>query len=689
MNKLSKLVLLSTLICQPFLIHAEAIKSKVKSLSYKDIFELEYATSPLFTPDSQQIIYERKSNNIMNDRTHSSFWRYDIKNKLHRPLIAEASNVTQPVISPDGKKLAYISNRSGSQQLYVRYLDTNEDALLTNSQYKPNNVVWSPDSSQLAFKQFTPKAKPALFKGMPTKPKNAQWAAKGKFIDNVRYRKDGTGLLPAGNSQVYVLPIEGGTPRQLTFKEYPIVGSLAWNAEGTGLIIAINPSENHELEPFHGDLYLLDVASTELSQLTSMEGPERLPQLSPDGKYLAFHHINDRKLGFQHQDLWVLELKSGKLNNLTATFDRSVGQSEWASDSDSLFVSYVDHGKKRISEISLSGKKKNVKVELGGQQLGRPYTSGSFAISKSDSIVFTQGSSTRPADLSLITKRGKISQITQLNEDVLGHLTLSEAQEVAVKSSVDQREIQAWMVVPPDFDKTKKYPLILEIHGGPHTAYGPHFSAEIQLMAAQGYVVVWANPRGSSSYGENFGNLIHHNFPSNDYDDLMDSVDAVIAKGFIDTKNLFITGGSGGGLLSSWAVGKTNRFAAAVVAKPVINWMSFALTADSYPYFTRNWMPDLPWKIQDYLWSHSPLSLVGNVTTPTLLLTGEADHRTPISESEQFYQALKLQGVDAAMVRLPGASHGIASRPSRLIQKVGNILAWFERYTTKPEHMDD
>jgi len=262
-------------------------------------------------------------------------------------------------------------------------------------------------------------------------------------------------------------------------------------------------------------------------------------------------------------------------------------------------------------------------------------------------------------------------------------LERAQVQHLPVTSSVDQRAIDAWIALPPGFDASKKYPLILEIHGGPHTAYGPHFAMEIQLMAAKGYVVVWSNPRGSSSYGEAFGNLIHHNYPSEDYNDLMDVVDAVIAKGYVDDKNLFITGGSGGGVLTAWSIGKTNRFAAAVVAKPVINWISFGLTADAYPYFTQYWMPGMPWEHHDSLWKRSPLSLVGNVSTPTMLLTGEADYRTPISESEQYYQALRLRGIDAAMVRIPGASHGIAARPSRLIQKVGHILAWFERYKHK------
>ena len=202
----------------------------------------------------------------------------------------------------------------------------------------------------------------------------------------------------------------------------------------------------------------------------------------------------------------------------------------------------------------------------------------------------------------------------------------------------------------------------------------------MQLYAAAGYVVLYANPRGSSSYGQEFGNLIHHNYPGQDYDDLMSGVDAVIARGYVDEEQLFVTGGSGGGVLTAWIVGNTDRFAAAVSAKPVINWYSFVLTADFYPFFHQYWFPGFPWEVPDEYLRRSPLHRVGNVTTPTMLLTGEVDYRTPMSESEQFYQALKLRKVDTALVRIPGASHGIARRPSQLIAKVAHILAWFERY---------
>ena len=235
-------------------------------------------------------------------------------------------------------------------------------------------------------------------------------------------------------------------------------------------------------------------------------------------------------------------------------------------------------------------------------------------------------------------------------------------------------------MTPPDFDAAKDYPLVLEIHGGPFTAYGPHFSVEAQLYAAAGYVVLYTNPRGSTSYGYDFANEIHHNYPGQDYDDLMSGVDAVIERGYIDTRQLFVTGGSGGGVLSAWIVGNTDRFAAAVVAKPVINWISEALYSDISTTVPGYWFEKFPWEDPQEYWRRSPLSLVGNVSTPTMLLTGESDHRTPMPESEQYYQALKLRKIDSALVRVPESSHGIASRPSNQIAKVDSILAWFARY---------
>jgi dipeptidyl aminopeptidase/acylaminoacyl peptidase len=659
-------------------------KAAVSPLKYEDTFNLEFVASPQFI-SSDTVIYSRQSMDIMTDSRQSRLWQVNIKSGEHRPFIGDDVNLSQATLSPNGKYIAYTKAVKGRAQLHLYYVDSKQSVRLTNLSETPRQITWSNDSKTLAFTLFTPEKQKPLFTGMPAKPKGAKWAETAKYIDSTQYRGDGRGYLREGYNQIYVLPVEGGTPRQLTSGKFPSGGTLSFSPDNDWIYFATPHREDYALNPLFSDIYKVSVNTGELVQVTDMDGPESRPTLSPNGKYLAFSQLNDRKLSYQNSDLVVMELESGDITRLTSSLDRSLGKFVWRQDSRGLVFSYLDKGETKLAAVNLKGDVKPIDVAIGGQALGRPYTSGDFALSKKGDIVFTTASRTTPGDLALFRKGKSPTLLTQLNTDALGHKTLADVKDVNVKSSVDQRDIGAWVALPPGFDSTKKYPLILEIHGGPHAAYGPHFAMEIQLMAAQGYVVVWANPRGSSSYGEDFGNTIHHNYPSEDYNDLMDVVDAVIAKGYVDTDNLFITGGSGGGVLTAWSIGKTDRFAAAVVAKPVINWVSFALTADAYPYFSQYWMADMPWNIADKLWKRSPLSLVGNVKTPTMLLTGEADYRTPISESEQYYQALKLQNVDAAMVRIPGASHGIASRPSRLIQKVGNIIAWFERYKTKPE----
>jgi dipeptidyl aminopeptidase/acylaminoacyl peptidase len=530
---------------------------------------------------------------------------------------------------------------------------------------------------------FTPQNQIPVFKDMPSKPENAKWAGGAKVIDKTIYRRDGGGYVKHGFEHIYVIPSDGGTPRQLTQGDYHHGGKLAWHPSQPLIYFSANRSDNWELEPREANIYSVNTNTGEILEITNAPGPESNPMLSENGERLVFQWVNDRKLSYQVNQIMVSDLdEPNNMTSLTPDLDRQIQSVKWQDDD--LVFSYIDGGETLLAKLSLRGKMQKLDVNLGGQSVGRPYTSGDFATASNGSIAIVQDNSNQPGDLVLV-KGKKQSKLSSLNDDVFAHINTAVIEPLNVKSSLDERKIDAWIAYPPGFDKTqnKQYPLIIEIHGGPHAAYGDTFSMEVQLMAAKGYAVVWSNPRGSSSYGEEFGNTIHHNYPSDDYQDLMDVVDASLTTGNIDDKNLFITGGSGGGVLTAWSIGKTDRFSAAVVAKPVINWLSFALTADAYPFFTQYWMEDMPWNIADKLWARSPLSLVGNVTTPTMLLTGEADYRTPISETEQYYHALRLQKIPSVMVRIPGASHGIAARPSHLIQKVGNIVSWFDRYNTQ------
>ncbi len=647
-----------------------------------DVFQLEYADDVQISPDGSRIVYVRVSNDIMSDRARRNLWVVDADGSNNRPLRSEAKNFSSPRWSPDGTRLAYVSAAEGSPQLYVRWMDSGQTALLTNLVEAPGAIAWSPDGKSLAFTQFVSADKAPLAKA-PPKPEGATWAPPVKVIDSTIYRADGEGFLKTGYTHVFTVSAEGGTPRQITDGNFNEGGPLSYLPDGKRLVFAANRGADWELDPVESDVFSVDLATLKLEQLTTRDGPDNSPVVSPDGRRIAYLGFDDRLQGYQVTHLYVMDVDGKNSRDVTAKFDRDIENPRWSADGRGLYFAYDERGVKKLGLVTLDGKVRTLAENLGGTDLGRPYTSGMYSVARNGRAAYTASSPSRPADVATVAPGGAARVLTALNDDLFGNKTLGEMKRLSWRSSHDQREIEGWVITPPDFDAANKYPLILEIHGGPFTAYGPNYTTELQLMAAAGYVVLYTNPRGSTSYGEEFGNLIHHAYPGNDYDDLISGVDAVIAQGYVDADNLFVTGGSGGGVLTAWIVGKTDRFRAAVVAKPVINWASFALTSDVTPFFYKYWFGAQPWEQPEQYWKRSPLSLVGNVKTPTMLLTGEADYRTPIAESEQFYQALKLRKVDTLMVRIPEASHGMVARPSNLIAKVDNILAWFEKYRKK------
>jgi dipeptidyl aminopeptidase/acylaminoacyl peptidase len=658
---------------------AADVSQRFKSI---DVFQLEYADDVQISPDGSRIVYVRVSHDVMTDRARRNLWLIDADGTNHRPLRSESKNFLSPRWSPDGTRLAYVSAAEGSPQLYVRWMDTGQTALLTNLVQAPGAIAWSPDGKSIAFTQFVPSSKPPLA-APPEKPAGASWAPPVKVIDSVIYRADGEGYLDAGFNHVFIVSAEGGTARQLTDGDFNDDGPLSFTPDSKRIVFSSNRGGDWERDPLESEVFATDVATGALTQLTHRDGPDNSPVVSPDGKQVAYLGFDDKLQGYQVTHLYVVGIDGKNPRAITADFDRDVESPRWSADGRSVYFSFDDRGVKKLGVVSLSGKVRTVAEGLGGTDLGRPYTSGMFSVARNGRVAFTYNTPTRPSDVATAAG-GATKVLTSLNDDLFGNRALGNVRELTWKSSHDQREIQGWVINPPDFDVNKKYPMILEIHGGPFAAYGPNYASELQLYAAAGYLVLYTNPRGSTSYGGEFGNLIHHAYPGNDYEDLMSGVDALIAQGNVDASNLFVTGGSGGGVLTAWIVGKTDRFRAAVVAKPVINWSSFVLTADASPFFYKYWFGAQPWEQPEEYWKRSPLSLVGNVKTPTMLITGEADYRTPIEETEQYYQALKLRKIDTLMVRIPEASHGgMVARPSNLIAKVDNILAWFERYRKK------
>ena len=642
----------------------------------EDIFNLEYVSEVQVSPNGKNIAYVRRSNDIMSDSSRANVWLASVDGKSHRPLLSSKKNYYSIRWSPDGSRLAYLSNEEGKPQLYVRWMDTGQTALVTNVTSSPSNITWSPDGKYIAFTMSVDAKEKPLDVKMPKKPEGAKWSPKFQYITKARYQADGKGVLDPAYTHIFIVPSDGGTARQLTSGNYHHNGRLSFAPNGEKIYFSANRSDNWEYEPVEADIFSVDMTGN-IEQLTQDKGRESSPVVSPDGKYIAYAYRDDEKVMYKNSYLYVMNSDGSEQRNITKDIDNSVSNFHW-KDNKRIYFQQSVRGLAQVDVVSLSGSVKAVAKGLGGTTLGRPYVFGTYH-AVGDVVAYTKGRTDRPADLFVTTRKER--QLTALNEDVLGHKQLGEVKEVVYPSSIDGEEIQGWYILPPNYDSSKTYPLILEIHGGPNLAYGPVFTAELQRMAAEGYVVFYDNHRGSTGYGERFALLLQGKYSSEyDFADHMSGVDALIEKGIADPERLFITGGSAGGIASAYAIGLTNRFKAAVVAKPVINWLSKVLSADSGLYQIPFQFPGKPWDNVEHYWKRSPLSLVGNVTTPTMLITGVEDKRTPMSETEQFYQALKLQKVDSVLVKVPGSPHGIAAKPSRMIGKIENILAWFKKY---------
>ena len=656
------------------------IRSSFSQLSNKlepiDVFDLEYVSNPQISSQGDKILYQRNFKDIMTDSNLSNIWIVNFDGSDNRPVTTGNSNDFYPRWSNSGKMFTYKSDLDGNTQLYLHNLENNTTQKLTNLQSSVGKVEWSDDDKYLLFTFFVENTKNELIK-MPPKPEGAEWNKPPIEIDDMVYRYDGGGYRKNGNTQIFILPVEGGTPRQVSDIEKN-ANSPIW-LDKNRVLFSANLHDNSDFEPNNSEIYLLNIRTGDVSQLTRRFGPDFSPVVSPDKTKIAFLGYDDKFLGYQQNSLYVMDPDGDNVKMISKDFDRNIQNITWSGDGKGLFFQYDSEGMTRIAYMSLSGKVKDIVNELGGLSLGRPYSGASHSMSKSGRYAFTYGNVYNPSDLAS-GYNGSKNRLTDLNKDLFDYKKLGKVEEIWYESTFDGRKVQGWLVYPPNFDSSKKYPLILEIHGGPFTNYGFRFSAEVQLFASKGYFVLYTNPRGSTSYGKDFANLIHHNYPSQDYDDLMSGVDYVLEKDYIDNDNLFVTGGSGGGVLTSWVVGKTDRFNAAVVAKPVINWYSFVLYADNISFFYKYWFSGMPWdNLEEYM-KRSPISYVGNVKTPTMLLTGEDDYRTPMAESEQFYAGLKLNKVESMLVRIPGASHGIAAKPSNLIAKVNAITAWFDKY---------
>jgi acylaminoacyl-peptidase len=671
-----------------FSVSIAAAQDKSNRLTPSDIFNLESVSDPQISPDGNKIIYVRGFNDIMTDTRYSNLWIINLDGSDNRPLTTGNYTDNSPRWSPDGNRVIYISNRDGGAQIYSRWMDSGQTARLTNLLTPPTGVAWSPDGKQISFTALVPA--PSLqIATMPAAPPGARWAEPAAVIDKLAYRFNGSGYFKPGFHHLFVLPAEGGTARQISSGNFQHGGpgfrasDAVWTPDSKYLIISANRRNDYELEPLDSELYEFSVADGTVRPLTSRKGPDGSPAISPDGKLIAYTGFDDAYQGYQVTRLYVMNRDGSGSRLISAALDRDIANPKWAPDGSGIFFQSDDRGNTGLNFYTVKGELTQITNNIGGG--ASAYGGGSYAIGRGGVFAITYSRPNLPVDIAVgSTTNPAAKVITSVNADLLANKKLGEVEEIWYESSIDRRKIQGWIIKPPDFNPGRKYPLLLEIHGGPFANYGDRFDLEKQLWAARDYVVLYTNPRGSTSYGAEFGNLIHHKYPGDDFFDLNSGVDALVAKGYVDGENLFVTGGSGGGVLTCWMVGRTNRFRAAASAYPVINWYSFVLTADISGFVAKYWFPGLPWDNVEHYEKRSLLSVIKNVKTPTMVITGEEDYRTPMSESEQYFQALKLLNVEAVLVRVPGEPHGITRRPSHHIAKVLNIAGWFERHKSRP-----
>jgi dipeptidyl aminopeptidase/acylaminoacyl peptidase len=674
---------LSSYILAFFLVATTQLKAQVSEdfFDYMDLFDLQMVGNPEISPDGETIIYERHQFDVMTDSRLVNLWQISFDGEIHYPITSGTKYHGNVTWSPQGDKFAFTSNQDGSNQLYVYWVESKTTAALTNFTESPSNISWSPDGTQLLFSKFVPESSKAIQPKIPTAPKGAEWEKGADVIDKAVYRRDGGGYVQDGYSHIFVISAEGGTARQLTSGSHQF-GSPTWTPDGKHILYTVDKSEDADIDPNNEQIFEQHIETGVSKQLTSTRGPFYSPKVSPDGEYIAYTGFDDKFVGYQLTKLYLMSRDGTELEILSKGFAQDISSITWAKDGKSIYFRYDEEGNSKVGQINLNGEVSTVAENLGSPSIGRPYGGGTYSVSNKGKLAFSHVTTSTPAELAVVSRKSsrETKRLTNLNANLLKSKKTGKVEEFWVESSVDDFKVQGWILTPPNFDPSKTYPMILEIHGGPYTNYGSRFSPELQFMASRGYVVVYTNPRGSTSYGEDFAAYINHNYPSEDYNDLMDATDYVVDQGYINTDQLYITGGSGGGVLTAWSIGKTDRFKASVVAKPVINWYSFVLTADGSPFFAKYWFKNKPWETPDEYLKFSPISLVGNVKTPTMLLTGQQDYRTPMSETEQYYAALKLQGVEAVMVRIAGSGHGIAGKPSNLFRKVGYITSWFDKH---------
>ena len=645
-------------------------------------FDLERVSNPQISPDGARIVYTRQQANKIEDRWDSALWIMNADGSQNR-FLTKGSN---PRWSADGKRILYIADgEPRGSQIFVRWIDTDgPPTQVTRAIEKVADARWSPDGKSIAFCMFVPE-KDNWKISLPAAPEGSHWTGAPRVVESLHYRQDQVGFLQDGHTHLFVVASDGGAPRQITSGKWSAgAGELRgavvmdWTPDSKAIVFEADRTAEADLHFQTSQLLVADVASGAIRELVPTPGAWSRPAISPDGKTVAFTGYPQSKRTHSVADLYVIPLAGGEIRKISGDYDRDPINLRWSPDSAGVFFDAEDHGSRNVEFAGIAGA--GVK----------PVTTGTHVLTmdSASSDLVAVGTATdpdNPPDVVRYNLRrpGELTKLTSVNAGLLSGMHLAKTEELDFTSSGSQK-VQGWLVKPPDFDPAKKYPLILEIHGGPFAMYSVAFNYMFQNFAANDFVVLYVNPRGSTGYGSGFSGGIDHNYPGPDYDDLMAGVDAAVGKGFIDTTRMAVSGCSGGGVLSSWVIGHTDRFAAAAVRCPVIDWMSMTGNTD-IPLFTYSFFQKPFWEDPSDWLSHSSVMTVGKVTTPTLLMTGVLDRRTPMPQTEEYYAALKVRGVPVKLLQFEGEYHGTASKPSNFVRTQLYMMSWFRKYSRTPD----
>ncbi|MFN2631904.1 MAG: prolyl oligopeptidase family serine peptidase [Thermoanaerobaculia bacterium] len=670
-----------------------------RTITEKDLLAFKWVADPRISPDGQSVAYVLVTVNEKEDRYDTSVWLVPAGGAAEPRRLTAGPRDTSPRWSPDSRTLAFTraAAEKDRPQIFLLSMSGGEPRRLTDLPRGAASPVWSPDGKVIAFtsgtspedleEQRTAREHP----GSPP-PKKSDV----RLVTRAVYRRNGSGWIdPAHHDHVWTVAVTESdpppAPRAVTSGRYD-EGELAWSADGHRILFTSDRVDEPYYEPSDSNLYAVPAGGGALETVIDISGPVREAAISPDGSRWAFVGSVNPPSVQSHTRADLFLFRDGRPTALTSGKDFEIGSSvggdqraprggnpgglRWTADGKSILTAVTEHGRANL-----------VRIDSASGAMA-PLTSGDHDVmawtSTPDAsrIALTIGDDTHIGDLFVLDTAGKgLRQLTRVNEALLSALKLPSPEEIWY-SSFDGKRIHGWILKPPDFDASKKYPMILEIHGGPHAAYGNTFTHEFQWMAAKGYVVFYTNPRGSTTYGQDFANVIQYRYPGDDFKDLMIGVDQIVKRGYVDTARLGVTGGSGGGLLTNWIVTQTDRFKAAVSQRSVADWASFWYTAD-FSLFTPSWFRGNPMRDAEEFWTRSPVRYADKIVTPMLFVEGDDDLRTPPTQGgEAMFRALKAQKKTAVMVRFPGETHELSrsGKPSHRVERLQHIVNWFEKY---------